>query len=131
MNKIKLNILNKGNNIYYSDTDSIVTNKPLNSDLTGKEIGKFKLEYVIKKAYFVNSKTYAINTINDEIVIKAKGVNSKELSLNDIKNLYLGENIVTTRFESKLDYNLGTVNINKIKNLTLKGNAYIKREKLY
>ena len=86
---------------------------------------------MIKKAYFVSSKTYAINTINDEIVIKAKGVNSKELSLNDIKNLYLGENIATTRFESKLDYNLATVNINKIKNFSVNGNAYIKREKLY
>ena len=131
MNKIKLNILNKGNNIYYSDTDSIVRNKPLDSDPIGKEIGKFKLDYVIKKAYFFSSKTYAINTINDEIVIKTKGVNSKELFLNDIKNLYLGENIVTTRFESKLDYNFGTVNINKIKNLTVNGNAYLKREKLY
>ena len=53
------------------------------------------------------------------------------MSLNDIKNLYLGENIVTTRFQSKLDYNLGTVNINKIKNISVNGNAYIKREKLY
>jgi hypothetical protein len=48
MSKIKLDILNKGGNIYYTDTDSIVSDIPLNEDLIGKDLGQFKLEYEVK-----------------------------------------------------------------------------------
>lgn len=43
MSKVKLDILNKGGNIYYTDTDSLVTDIELKKDLIGKEKGKFKL----------------------------------------------------------------------------------------
>ena len=33
--------------VYYTDTDSIVTNKPLSSDHIGKALGQLKLEYNI------------------------------------------------------------------------------------
>lgn len=43
MNKIKLDLFNKGVVIYYSDTDSLVTDKPLDNDLVGTSLGLFKL----------------------------------------------------------------------------------------
>ena len=47
--KIKLEILENGGNIYYSDTDSIVLDKTyLNVNWIGDNIGQFKLEYLIR-----------------------------------------------------------------------------------
>lgn len=51
MSQIKLDILNKGGKIYYSDTDSIVQDLELDDHLVGKELGQFK-EYKLKEAYF-------------------------------------------------------------------------------
>ena len=49
INKIKLEILENGGNIYYSDTDSIVLDKTyLNVNWIGDNIGQFKLEYLIR-----------------------------------------------------------------------------------
>ena len=48
MSKIKLDVLSKGGNIYYTDTDSIVTDIPLDEHLIGNDLGQFKLEYRIK-----------------------------------------------------------------------------------
>lgn len=60
ISKIKLDILNnyKGN-IYYSDTDSIVTNVKLkNEHVSPTQIGLLKLEHEISSAYFISGKTY-------------------------------------------------------------------------
>jgi hypothetical protein len=48
MSKIKLDVLSKGGNIYYTDTDSIVTDIPLDEHLIDNDLGQFKLEYRIK-----------------------------------------------------------------------------------
>ena len=40
-------------NLYYSDTDSGVTDKPLPDYLVGKELGQFKLEYTIKRPFLI------------------------------------------------------------------------------
>ena len=50
-------ILSINGSIYYSDTDNIVTNVVLPDKLVGKSRGQLKLEYTIKKAYFISSKT--------------------------------------------------------------------------
>lgn len=34
--------------VYYSDTDSVVTNVPLPDWMVGSELGQVKLEYVVK-----------------------------------------------------------------------------------
>lgn len=83
ISQIKLGILDKGGLIYYSDTGSIVTNIPLDQDLVGDEIGKFKLEHVIKRAYFIRSKTYCLITKSGTPIIKAKGVNNHKLVEQD------------------------------------------------
>ena len=38
--------------LFFSDTDSIDINKPLDSKFIGSELGKMKLEHVFKKPYF-------------------------------------------------------------------------------
>ena len=48
MNKIKLDVLNKGGSIYYTDTDSIVTDIKLDESVVGKDLGKFKLEHEVE-----------------------------------------------------------------------------------
>jgi hypothetical protein len=58
MNKIKLNILEKGNKIYYSDTDSIVTDKTLDDSLVGNELGLFKLELFEELGWFCGRYKY-------------------------------------------------------------------------
>ena len=92
MNKIKLKILKSGGKIYYSDTDSIVTDIDLNTinpKLEGKELGQFKLEFIIKEAYFVSNKTYCLVLNNNKTIIKTKGVLSDSLTLDDFKTMYI------------------------------------------
>jgi DNA polymerase elongation subunit (family B) len=75
--KIKLLILKLGCKIYYSYTDNLVTYIDLNiinSKLVGKELGQFKLEYLIKEGYFISNKTYCLVLNNDKTIIKTKGV---------------------------------------------------------
>ena len=45
-------------NLYYSDTDSIFTDKELGLELIDDEIGKFKLEYIFTRAVFLGPKIY-------------------------------------------------------------------------
>nr|YP_009744359.1 hypothetical protein [Xylaria hypoxylon]QIE13215.1 hypothetical protein [Xylaria hypoxylon] len=93
MNKIKLNILKKGGKIYYTDTDSIITDIPLNNNLIGKDLGQFKLEYVIRRGYFISSKTYGLILEDGSTILKAKGLLSKSLDILDFEKLYEGINI--------------------------------------
>lgn len=67
MNKVKLDILNRGGSIYYTDMDSIVTDIELDNSLIGIEIGKFKLVCKVKKGYLISSKTYCIKKHEDSI----------------------------------------------------------------
>jgi hypothetical protein len=45
-------------NVYYHDTDSIITDKPLDKKFVGKELGQLKLEYKINKGVFLAPKVY-------------------------------------------------------------------------
>lgn len=49
---------NPNYNLYYSDTDSIVIDKPLPENQVGKEIGKMKLENVLSEGVFIAPKVY-------------------------------------------------------------------------
>lgn len=61
------------NNIYYSDTDSIDINKPLDIKFIGNELGKMKLEHIFKEAVFLAPKVYGGITDNYEYV-RVKGL---------------------------------------------------------
>lgn len=71
--------------VYYTDTDSIITNKPLKNSLVGNLLGQFKLEYVIDKAVFLAPKVYGLITESGEQIIKIKGLTKdavKDISFN-------------------------------------------------
>nr|QWO71373.1 DNA polymerase [Termitomyces sp. DKA64] len=137
MHKTKLEILAKGGSIYYSDTDSLVTNLTLNQleeiipDRIGNTLGKLKLEYNIKEAYFISNKTYALKLDNEEVIHRAKGVTNYSLSFSDYKSMYLNsESIQGTKISGIINYSLGSVLI-KTSPIEINWNSYTKREKIY
>lgn len=131
INKIKLLILKLGGKIYYSDTDSIVTDINLPVDLVGHELGKFKLEYKIKKGIFISSKTYLLELEDGTFVKKAKGVDSQSISNKDYYDMYLfNKDITALKTQSKLDFEEGSVNIFD-SSAVIRHNSYSKREKIY
>ena len=131
INKIKLLILKLGGKIYYSDTDSIVSNIKLPVEFVGNDLGQFKLEYKIKKAFFITSKTYMLELEDGTIIKKAKGVNSDSLTVNDYEDMYLKSKDATAlKSHSNLDFSEGSVNI-YTKSTTIRHNSYLKRDKIY
>lgn len=130
MSKIKLDILSKGGKIYYTDTDSIITNIKLSNNIIGDKLGQFKLEYEkIKRAYFIASKTYCLVT-EDNVIIKAKGVNNNNLTEQDFINLYNNINIKAYKNQAKKYYEEGYVNLESIL-IDINSNRFKKREKIY
>lgn len=132
INKIKNKIFEMNGNIYYSDTDSIVTDIELPSDMIDpKAIGKLKLEHKIKKGYFISAKTYCLITDDEKVIIKAKGVKKNTLSESDFIDMYNGEDIKTAiKSASITDYSEGSVVISE-KQITLNAKSYLKRNKIY
>jgi hypothetical protein len=132
MNEKKLEILEKGGKIYYSDTDSIVLDKIyINKEWIGDEIGKFKLEYEIKEAYFISNKTYCLILNNGESVIKTKGIINNSITIEDFKEMYWNQkNIKATKVNTVTNYTKSSVLIEK-KDVMLNYDAYTKREKIF
>ena len=62
-------------NVYYCDTDSIVTDVKLPDEIVDSvELGKWDLENTIEKGLFLKPKVYSEISINNETNIKFKGV---------------------------------------------------------
>jgi len=131
INKLKYEILNSGGKIYYSDTDSIVTDIQLGADhVSNTELGKLKLEATIKTGIFMGGKTYYYETFDDKSVIKAKGVKSSSLTPQDFESLYKGMSVTSAIKRSGIkNYSEGSVSIQE-KNITLNHDSYVKRNKL-
>ena len=103
ISKLKLDIINKlGGQIYYSDTDSIVTDVELPANIVHPiELGKLKLEHKVIEGISLSGKLYAWRTNEDALgtnqdgkgkrVIILKGVNSTSLDFE--KFYYLLHNI--------------------------------------
>jgi hypothetical protein len=85
-----------GEDIYYTDTDSLFTGKNLKG---GDELGQLKLEYESKRAAFLLPKTYAVEQISggtNELVKKVamKGFDRKitqNFTIEDFQNALEGE----------------------------------------
>ena len=128
--KLKLEILNKGGKLYYSDTDSIVTDLELDEEFVGKNLGQLKRED-IKKAFFISNKTYILVLQDDTQIIKAKGVISKNLTLSDFEEMYYHKkDLLTEKNDTVIDFSKGTVNF-KTKDVLLRHDSYCKREKIF
>jgi hypothetical protein len=61
---------NKGHKIYYIDTDSIVTDKDLPTSIVGDNLGQFKLEFIVDKAYFISPKLYYLEDKLIKLLLK-------------------------------------------------------------
>jgi hypothetical protein len=80
--------------LYYTDTDSAVINRPLPAEMVGSALGKFKLEHEISEAVFLAPKVYGFITSDGSEVIKIKGIAKEQVSkitLADLKKLLVKE----------------------------------------
>lgn len=134
MNKIKLDIMNKGGNLFYTDTDSLVTDIELDKSLVGNELGQFKLEHIVEKGYYISNKTYAFTTNKKgktKVIIKSKGLDNENLNFGVFDSLYKGESIIANKYYSKRDFGKGSVTIKNISPVTLDPFSYTKRIKIF
>jgi hypothetical protein len=77
-------------NLYYSDTDSSVTDKPLPDFMVGNKLGQMKLEHTINRGVFLAPKVYGLEDIDGHEIIKVKGVTGEvasKLNFNDLEEL--------------------------------------------
>ena len=132
MSRVKLDIINKGGEIFYSDTDSIATNIPLDKKFVGDDIGQFKLEFEVIEGYFISSKLYCLITKNPKkpVVIKSKGALKSSLNLTHFEKMYKGVDIKADKNNTTINYKKGSVDIQQGK-VELSYNSYKKREKIY
>jgi len=137
MQKIKLAILNVGGKIYYSDTDSIVTDlsvEKLKENLynkIGNKLGQLKLEHLLEEAYFISNKTYILLSTDGTEIKKAKGVSAESLSLNDFKTMYLNSQpIKGEKLSTIINYNKGSVLL-QTKEININWDSFKKREKIF
>lgn len=76
----------EGGHVYYCDTDSIVTDKPIKAfGEESNELGTFKLEHEFTIAEFVCSKVYRGVTTKGEEIYKVKGMPIKGLTQKEKK----------------------------------------------
>ena len=102
----------KGNKLNYSDTDSVLMEKPLDSELiSSTDLGKLKLEYVISEGYFIAPKFYGFKDVLGNTVIKTKGVTKGKIDFEDLIKLSQGENINFKVTVFVKNFKEGTVNI--------------------
>jgi DNA polymerase elongation subunit (family B) len=111
MQEIKQYCINNGIKIYYFDTDSIFTDKPLPSWMISNKLGSLKLEYIFKEAVFLGPKIYAGITTDNNYICKIKGFkDSKDIPFNDMKSL-LKENASLNLQHNKWFRNLSEAQI--------------------
>lgn len=111
MQRLKLDLLAKGGTLYYTDTDSIVTNIKLdNSIVDSKTLGKLKLEHEIDKAVFIAPKLYALVDKNGKEIIRAKGISKNSITYKDfISLLETKDNKAVNKTQSIKDWETGQV----------------------
>ena len=75
ISKLKLEILKQNGELYYSDTDSIVTNIKLPDSLVNaNKLGLLKLEHQLDQAIFISNKLYWMRDINGKSYVKSKSI---------------------------------------------------------
>ena len=80
----------KDNQCIYTDTDSVVLEKPLNDNLIGKEIGQMKLENTIQHGFFIRKKLYAYLNEKGILIKKSSGIDSNKLDWTTFYELNKG-----------------------------------------
>jgi hypothetical protein len=120
-------------NLYYSDTDSIVIDKPLHEAMVGSLLGQVKLEHVVERAVFLAPKVYGLVTVDGQEVIKVKGLTSEAASQLNVNSLFslLAEDSSKSFMQEKWHKKLldGGISVSEVA-YTLKGNSN-KRRAIY
>lgn len=98
-----------GFNIYYTDTDCLFTDKPLDPKVMGKKLGQWKLEHILKKYVAAAPKVYGGVTESGEEITKVKGLKNK-ISFNNLEKL-LNKNISVEISQEKWYKNIKKGNI--------------------
>ena len=109
-------------NLYYTDTDSIYIDKPLDDSLVNnKLLGKLKLENIINKGIFLAPKVYYLETVDGKVIYKVKGLSHNiNLTQNDFTNLLYKDTFVQ-KYQNKWRKHIEEGNISVINQLyTLK-----------
>jgi hypothetical protein len=122
----------EGIQVYYSDTDSIVTDKPLP---TSSEIGGLKNEILkydaeqISEGYFIGTKEYALKIVNKkgkEIILTTfAGVKKNSLTWSEILQIVNGETLTVKSYNRfyRLFQTL-TIKIKDVVETKIKANPY-------
>lgn len=92
-------------NLFYTDTDSIYIDKPLSLELVSNtDLGKMKLENKLNKSIFISPKVYCLETIDNKVIYKVKGLSHDvELTMLDFENLLI-KNTFIKKLKFKLNY---------------------------
>ena len=118
--------------LYYSDTDSVYVDKPLDDSLVSStELGKLKLENKITEAIFLAPKVYCLINEDNKYISKVKGLSHDvEVSYMDFLSL-LNKEVTLEKVQTKWFKNFSEDTI-KIKDqlYTLKATSN-KRELVY
>lgn len=94
-----------GNKLYYTDTDSLILENKLPSNIIGPELGKWKLEGELIKGIFVRSKLYMYEDLNDKVKKVAAGVNANDLSYQDYIDLVNGKRVTSQILKMNVNWN--------------------------
>jgi len=100
INKYK-NIPN--NPLTYTDTDSIVLPKPLDSKYISTNLGDMKLEYSFIRGIFIRKKYYGLLLKDNTEIIKSSGGCRNYLKFTDLEKSLNNDNIVIYRQIFKLN----------------------------
>jgi len=77
-------------NLYYSDTDSGIIDRPLPPHMVGTALGQFKIEHVINRAVFLAPKVYGFINEKGEEIVKVKGITKDTITdvhVSDLESL--------------------------------------------
>lgn len=89
MHKWFMKVFEKGGNIWYCDTDSIVTDVKLGES---EELGGMDLEGEIEECVFLAPKVYAEKLKNGETIMKAKGMRDLDVDFETFVKAYENRN---------------------------------------
>jgi len=124
INRVKRYAANN-DDLYYSDTDSIVTTGTVPQEMIGPKLGQLKLECTAEKGVFLAPKVYALHNVMDNgkplpDIIKAKGLkNTKGLTF-DVFEQMLNKDFIYKSYQPKWfrDMSKGSITIKNLHVMT-------------
>jgi hypothetical protein len=134
INRFKLLALADGNDVIYSDTDSLVVQRPLPSSwVSPTELGLLKLEHKIREAFFIAPKLYYLECEGKDgniyQVSKSRGYGG-QLTRSEIETLYQGSAICVKKHKWYRSWKLHTVFFDMDSKLNITG-TFSKRQKIF